>query len=128
MTSQCTDNRPMALVAIADGTGGVRHELRPVMQSRQSAKARSRPAPDPIRANPDSSAQQLKQIIERLENLEEEKRGIADDIRDVKAEAKATGFDVAAISAIMKLRALHPDNRMEAEAVLDSYKLALGLE
>ncbi|OCC25672.1 hypothetical protein MB02_01290 [Croceicoccus estronivorus] len=80
-----------------------------------------------MEANPDSAAQQLQQIIERRERLEEEKAAIADDIRDVNAEAKAVGFDVKAIAAIIAMRKMNPDMRREAEAILDTYKTALGL-
>nr|WP_272917850.1 DUF2312 domain-containing protein [Altericroceibacterium endophyticum] len=88
---------------------------------------KTRTAPDPIDANPDSAAQQLKQLIERLERLEEEKRGIADDIKEVKSEAKALGYDVKTITAIIAMRKLSPDVRQEAEAILDTYKTALGI-
>ncbi|MDD3800096.1 MAG: DUF2312 domain-containing protein [Novosphingobium sp.] len=80
-----------------------------------------------MEANPDTAAQQLQQLIERRERLEEEKAGIADDIRDVNAEAKALGFDVKAIGAIIAMRKMQPDLRREAEAILDTYKTALGL-
>ena len=73
------------------------------------------------------SAEQLRLFIERIETLEEEKKGISDDIRDVYAEAKGTGFDTKTIRAIVKLRRMETSARQESEALLESYKAALGL-
>jgi len=69
----------------------------------------------------------LRTLIERIERLEEEKKGIADDIRDVKAEAKAVGYDTKIITMIVKLRKMKPDERAEQETILDTYKAALGM-
>ena len=74
------------------------------------------------------SAEQLKLFIERIETLEEEKRGIADDIKDTYAEAKANGYDVKTMRAIVRLRKMDTNARAEMEALLDTYKAALGLE
>ena len=68
----------------------------------------------------------LRLLIERVERLEEEKKGIADDIRDVYAEAKAVGYDVKIMRQIVRLRKMKPDDRKEMEAVLDVYKSARG--
>jgi len=73
------------------------------------------------------SAEQLRLFIERIERLEEEKRAISDDIKDVYAEAKGTGFDAKTMRAIVKLRKMEKHHRDEAEALLDTYKAALGL-
>jgi uncharacterized protein (UPF0335 family) len=73
------------------------------------------------------SAQQLQLFIERIETLEEEKRGISDDIKDVYAEAKATGFDVKTMKTLVKLRRMEVAARQEAEALLETYKSAIGL-
>lgn len=70
---------------------------------------------------------QLKSIIERVEKLEEEKTGIAADIRDVFAEAKGNGFDVKAIRTVIKLRKQDASEREEAENILDTYLHALGM-
>ena len=70
---------------------------------------------------------QLKAIIERIERLEEEKKAISDDIRDVYAEAKAVGDDAKIMRQIVRLRKMKPDDRAEMEAILDTYKAALGL-
>ncbi|HEX7821388.1 MAG TPA: GapR family DNA-binding domain-containing protein [Sphingobium sp.] len=74
------------------------------------------------------AADQLRLLIERIERLEEEKRGISDDIKDVYLEAKATGYDVKTIRAVVRLRKLEKHVRQEAEALLETYKNALGLE
>ena len=73
------------------------------------------------------SAEQLRLFIERIETLEEEKKGMADDIKDVYAEAKGTGFDTKTMKAIVRLRKMEASARQEAEALLDVYKTALGL-
>ncbi|QSR17458.1 DUF2312 domain-containing protein [Novosphingobium sp. KA1] len=70
----------------------------------------------------------LRQLIERVERLEEEKKGISDDIRDVYSEAKAVGFDVPAMKLIVKMRKMQPDHRREMEMITDTYKTALGLD
>jgi uncharacterized protein (UPF0335 family) len=70
---------------------------------------------------------QLKAFIERIERLAEEKQGIAEDIREVYAEAKGTGFDVKALRTIIRLRKMDTDERKESEAILETYMLALGM-
>jgi len=70
---------------------------------------------------------QLKAIIERIERLEEEKKTISDDIRDVYAESKGNGFDVKALRAIVRLRKQDPNERAEQETILETYMLALGM-
>ena len=69
----------------------------------------------------------LKAFVERIERLEEEKKAIADDVRDVYAEAKATGFDVKALRTIVRLRKVDADERKEHEAILETYMHALGM-
>jgi uncharacterized protein (UPF0335 family) len=70
---------------------------------------------------------QLKAFVERIEKLEEEKKAISDDIRDVYAESKANGFDVKALRQIIKLRKQEPTEREEHEAILETYMHALGM-
>ncbi len=70
----------------------------------------------------------LRLLIERIERLEEEKKGIADDIRDVYGEAKAVGYDPKIMRQIVRLRKMKPDDRSEMETILDVYKSALGLD
>ena len=74
------------------------------------------------------AAEQLRLFIERIERLEEEKKGIADDVKDVYAEAKSNGYDVKTMRAIVRLRRMEKNARQEAEALLETYKAALGLE
>ena len=73
------------------------------------------------------AADQLRLFIERIERLEEEKKGIADDIKDVYLEAKSQGYDSKTMRAIVRLRKMEKQAREEAEALLDTYKAALGL-
>jgi uncharacterized protein (UPF0335 family) len=79
----------------------------------------------------DHSAQfakeQLRAIIERIERLEEEKKAIADDVRDVYAEAKGNGYDVKALRTVVRLRKQDKDERAEQEAILETYLHALGM-
>lgn len=70
---------------------------------------------------------QLKSFIERIERLEEEKKTIADDIKNVYGEAKGTGFDTKALRKIIALRKQDEQERMEEEAILDAYLIALGM-
>ncbi len=70
---------------------------------------------------------QLKAIIERIERLEEEKKAISDDIRDVYAEAKGNGFDVKALRTIVRMRKQDADERQEQETILETYLQALGM-
>ncbi|NWG24859.1 MAG: DUF2312 domain-containing protein [Pseudorhodoplanes sp.] len=70
---------------------------------------------------------QLRAIVERVEKLEEEKKAISDDIRDVFAEAKVNGYDVKALRQVVKLRKMDKNERQEQEAILDTYLVALGM-
>ncbi|MEJ7934594.1 DUF2312 domain-containing protein [Sphingobium sp. AN558] len=74
------------------------------------------------------AADQLRLLIERIERLEEEKKGIGDDIKDVYLEAKATGYDPKIIRQIVRLRKMPPHDRQEMEAILQTYLAALGME
>ncbi len=70
---------------------------------------------------------QLRALIERIERLEEEKKAISEDIKEVYGEAKGTGFDVKAIRQIVRIRKMDASDRMEQEAILDTYMHALGM-
>jgi uncharacterized protein (UPF0335 family) len=70
---------------------------------------------------------QLKAFVERVERLEEEKKALSDDIRDVYAEAKANGFDTKALRAVVRMRKQDADERKEQEAILETYLHALGM-
>lgn len=73
------------------------------------------------------AANELRLLIERIERLEEDKAGVMTDIKAVYGEAKARGFDVKTMRTIVRLRRMEHSARMEAEALLDTYKTALGL-
>lgn len=83
-------------------------------------QAKTVPAHDFARA-------QLKALVERIEKLEEEKKQIADDIKDVYGEAKGNGFDTKALRTIIRMRKQDPDKRAEHETILETYLLALGM-
>lgn len=70
---------------------------------------------------------QLKAFIERVERLEEEKKALSDDIRDVYAEAKGNGFDTKALRTIVRMRKMDTAERQEQQAILDTYLHALGM-
>ncbi len=70
---------------------------------------------------------QLRLFLERIERIEEEQKGLADDKRDVFSEAKSQGYDAKIMRQILKLRKMSADDRMEEEAILETYKSALGM-
>ncbi|WP_137752644.1 DUF2312 domain-containing protein [Sphingopyxis sp. L1A2A] len=74
------------------------------------------------------SDEQLRLFIERIERMEEEKKGVADDIRDTYNEAKSQGYDPKIMRQIVRLRKLPINDRKEMEAILDVYKSALGID
>ena len=74
------------------------------------------------------AAGQLRAFIERIERLEEDKKTVADDIKEVYAEMKGTGFDTKAVRTIVRLRKKDQAERQEEESILDLYKAALGME
>jgi uncharacterized protein (UPF0335 family) len=78
-------------------------------------------------ATNDSSAARLKSFIERIERLEEEKAATANDIKEVYAEAKGTGFDVKVMRQIIRVRKMDQADRAEQEELLDLYMRALGM-
>lgn len=74
------------------------------------------------------SGQRLKAFIERIERLEEEKSGLAEDIKDVFSEAKGVGFDTKTIRKVLRLRKMDKEKRSEEEELLELYKSAIGME
>ena len=74
-----------------------------------------------------STQNQLRQLIEQIERLEEDKKGIAEDIKDKFLEAKAVGFDVKILRQVIRLRKQSQDDRDEQQAVLETYLHALGM-
>lgn len=83
--------------------------------------------PEPKDVVGDNAKAQLKSLIERIERLEEEKKTISDDIKDVYAESKGQGFDVKALRTIIRLRKQDANERAEAETILETYMQALGM-
>ena len=77
-------------------------------------------------ANPTDERLQL--LIDRIERLESEKKGISEDIKDVYGEAKSVGYDVKMMRQIIRIRKMKPSERQEMEAVLEAYMTALGME
>lgn len=74
------------------------------------------------------SGQRLKSYLDRIERLEEEKNGMADDIKDIYAEAKGVGFDVKTMRKLVRLRKMDAEKRREEDELLERYKAAVGLD
>jgi uncharacterized protein (UPF0335 family) len=89
--------------------------------------AKKKPEDEQLQASGLVAREQLKAFVERIERLEEEKKAIADDIKDVFAEAKGNGYDVKALRKIIQMRKQDIDERREQEAILDLYMQALGM-
>lgn len=79
-------------------------------------------------ADHNRAAEDLRLFLERIERLEEEKKGISDDIRDVYVEAKGNGWDTKTMRKLIALRKLNPDARAEQQALLETYAKAIGLD
>lgn len=119
----------------------VRHALRVV----KGRAGRERAAADPLQSDLEETTgvgevqerreteaggiagDRLRSIVERVERLEEERKTLADDIKDIRTEAKSAGFDVPTINAILKLRKKDPAEVAEAETLLDLYRRSLGM-
>ena len=107
--------RPKAFIQIASTVSSFRSiRWPPLLPSRKSPR-------------PQFAKDQLKAIIERIERLEEEKKTISDDIRDVYAEAKGNGYDVKALRTIVRMRKQDANERAEQETILETYMQALGM-
>lgn len=77
--------------------------------------------------NSEATDSRLRLLIERIERLEDEKKGIGDDIRDVYAEAKGTGYDPKIMRKVIALRKMDPEQRREQESLVETYLAALGM-
>lgn len=88
------------------------------------------PNTEPEKESPMSNSpdDRLRLLIERIERLEEERKGIGEDIKDVFAEAKSTGYDPKILRKVLKLRKMSPDDRAEMDAVLATYLNAVDLQ
>ncbi|WP_419900440.1 DUF2312 domain-containing protein [Roseomonas sp. USHLN139] len=94
-------------------------------QEAKASRARQEADPDPEVGG--IAADRLRSIIERVERLEEERKALADDIKDIFSEAKAAGFEVKVIRQIIRLRKQEPAEVEEQETLLDLYRRALGM-
>lgn len=73
------------------------------------------------------AADRLKSIVDRIENIEEERKALADDVKDIKKEAKSAGYDMSALSTILKMRKKEAQEVLDASMVVDTYARALGM-
>lgn len=83
---------------------------------------------DNTTTGPAVNVTELKQLVEQIERLEEDKAGISADIKDKYQEAKARGYDVAAMRSVIRMRKKDTNQRQEEEAILEVYRIALGME
>jgi uncharacterized protein (UPF0335 family) len=74
------------------------------------------------------AGQRLRAFLERIERLEDEKKGLADDVKDIYAEAKGVGFDTKIMKRVIKLRKMEPEKIREEDELLELYKAAIGME
>lgn len=72
------------------------------------------------------AAERLRSLVERIERLEEEKKALASDVKDIYAESKSAGFDVKALRQLIRIRKMDPNEVEESEAILETYRRALG--
>lgn len=118
----------MRMAAVPDGKGGIVHQLVPATAEPIRKGKKKRHVPDPIKANPDAAAQQLRQFIERAERKEVEIEEHREEYLDIFREAKANGYDVKTMKAILARRKKDRNSLMEDEALLETYLASLGLE
>ncbi|WP_051395823.1 MULTISPECIES: DUF2312 domain-containing protein [Asaia] len=93
----------------------------------EAAASRARQAADPDSNVGGIAVERLRSVIERVERLEEERKALAGDIKDIFAEAKSAGFDVPTLKNIIRLRKKEPSEIEEQETLLDIYRRALGM-
>lgn len=130
MQAQTVDNPAplMRMAAVPDGKGGTVHKLVPATAEPVRKGKKKRIVPDPIKANPDAAAQQLRQLIERIESIEAEILAGYEDRNDVYQEAKATGYSKKAMQDIIARRKKDRNALLEEEAIFETYLTALGME
>jgi uncharacterized protein (UPF0335 family) len=115
----------LTMRTVRDAGGMVRHLPAPFVPAKPGKKARF--VPDPIQTNGEAAAEELRQIVERLERMDEEAKGIADDKKDIMAEAKGRGYDPKAIRKLQAIRKKKKEEFQEEEAILEVYLQALGM-
>lgn len=119
----------MRMASVPDGKGGFVHQLVPAIAAASDRKGqKKRIIPDPIKANPDAAAQQLRQFIERIESIDAEILAGIEDRNDVYQEAKANGYSKKAMRDIVARRKKDRNALLEEEAIFETYKTALGLD
>lgn len=119
----------MRMASVPDGKGSFIHKLVPANDTAPVRKGqKKRIIPDPIKANPDAAAQQLRQFIERIESIDAEILAGIEDRNDVYQEAKATGYSKKAMRDIIARRKKDRNALLEEEAIFETYKTALGIE
>ena len=116
---------PSGALTVTLAPTNVLGDPRQFMRSTMATSAAA--AAEPQQAKTLIAKDHLKAFVERIERLEEEKKALADDIRDVYAEAKGNGFDVKALRTIVRMRKQDKDERAEQETILQTYMLALGM-
>lgn len=108
--------------------GSVVHVPTPIVAKPAGGRARKpRPAPDPIKTNGETAAEELRLLVERLERIAEEIKGAQDDFADVLAEAKSRGYEAKAIRDILNIRKLKREEYQERASILDTYMQSLGM-
>ena len=118
----------LTTMRLVRGAGGeTRHVPTAYIPPARGAKAKKRHAPDPIKTNGETAAEELRLLLERLERLHEERDGISGDIADVIAEAKGRGFSGKTLEAIRKIRKKAKEEFQEEEAILELYMQNLGM-
>lgn len=95
---------------------------------RRNAEKRTGPGRNTPERRTETTDDRLRLLIERVQRLREEEKGIKDDIRDVFSEAKAVGYDVKIMKQIIRLLDMKPDDRREMDMLLETYKCALGID
>lgn len=121
----------MTMRAVSDGNGGWRHVPVPLtlVQGGKEAKGKGKKpvVPDPFKTDGNVAAEELRLLIERVERLDEEIRGMQDDRKDVLAEAKGRGFNTKAILKIIAARRQKKEEWQELEGDVETYMVSLGM-
>ncbi|VXC80170.1 DUF2312 domain-containing protein [Sphingomonas sp. 8AM] len=108
--------------------GAVVHVPTPIVAKPAGGRKRkARPAPDPIKTNGETAAEELRLLIERAERMAEEIKGMQDDLADVLAEAKSRGYDAKAIRDILNIRKQRREEYQEHACILETYMQSLGM-
>lgn len=118
-------DKVMGLVPVTDEFGQAKLVMRPIAPKKKGKKKAK--TLDPIHANPDQASQMLKQALEDVERYDLEIQEIQDTRRERLEELKSNGFDLKAFNELRKIRKMETHLRIEHEAILDTYKSAIGI-